>query len=276
MKELVRKTVRVLAVLVIIAASCYLAVEWKGNHDNRMLYENMKKEPESQAADGEEADRKPGRNFDLEALMERNPDCIGEVEIPGTDIVYPVVFTSREDGLYYLKRNFDREADARGSIFMDFRCDPEKPSTNLILYGHRMRNGQMFGQLREYRSEEFLKNHPVIYYTDLQGTRTYRIFAVVLSDDPSQMDLTARKYQYEFTDADSQEEIREFCSFMKKRSLHPAGEAAEKALEKTTEISMEKHVEGGAEFLTLRTCDYAMYNGRLSVVAVRVDEEEQP
>lgn len=259
MKELARKTVRVLAVVVIIAASCYLAVEWKGNHDNRMLYENMKKEPESQAAD-----RKPGRNFDLEALMARNPDCIGEVEIPGTDIVYPVVFTDREDGLYYLKRNFDREADARGSIFMDFRCDPDKPGTNLILYGHRMRNGQMFGQLREYRSEEFLKNHPVIYYTDLQGTRSYRIFAVVLSDDPSQMDLTARKYQYEFTDADSQEEIREFCSFMKKRSLHPAGEAAENAL------------KNGAEFLTLRTCDYAMYNGRISVVAVRTDEEEQP
>lgn len=257
MRELVRRTVRVLAVLVLAAASCYLVVEWKGNEDNRRLYEDMR----TDRGGGENRDR-PGQRYDLEALAARNPDCVGVVEIPGTAIVYPVVYTDREDGLYYLKRNFDREKDARGSIFLDFRCDPEKPSTNLILYGHRMRSGQMFGQLKEYRSEAFLRSHPLVYYTDTAGTRAYRIFAVVLSEDPSRMDMETRKYQLEFVDAEDQEDMRGFGAFMVKRSLHRPDDAAGELLAKET------------EFLTLRTCDYAVENGRISVVAVRSEKDE--
>lgn len=247
MRRFIRYLVRILAVIIIVIAARYLFLEHEANRYNESIYENLKMEPET----AKEKESASGPRYDLEALKKANPDCVGIVEIPGTDIYYPVLYSEKEDGFYYMKRNFYEEPDGRGSIFMDFRCDHKKPSTNLVLYGHRMRNDQMFAQLKGYKEKSFWEEHQLIYYTDERGTGTYRIFAAYLSKDPENMDENQKKYQLEFIDAAGEEEITAFSEAVRSWSYYNTG------------IKTEPQ----DCFLTLRTCDYAVSNGRISVVA---------
>ncbi len=239
-----------LAVIVIVIAASYLFFELKGNWYNEKIYTDLLMEPEQSQGDSA---GEPVLRYSLEELKKVNPDCVGIIEVLGTGIYYPVVISDKEDGLYYMNRNFYQEKDGRGSIFMDYRCDPEKPSTNLMFYGHRMRNNQMFAQLKQYKSKEFWKAHQIIYYTDENGTKQYQIFAAYLSGDPEGMDETQKRYQMEFIEGDLAEERNKFLSAVKSWSFYDTGVTVD--AEKTE------------EFITLRTCDYAVNNGRISVVA---------
>ena len=239
-----------LAVIVIVIAASYLFFELKGNWHNEKIYTDLLMEPEQSQGDSA---GEPVLRYSLEELKKVNPDCVGIIEVLGTGIYYPVVISDKEDGLYYMNRNFYQEKDGRGSIFMDYRCDPEKPSTNLVFYGHRMRNNQMFAQLKQYKSKEFWKAHQIIYYTDENGTKQYQIFAAYLSGDPEGMDETQKRYQMEFIESDLAEERNKFLSAVKSWSFYDTGVTVD--AEKTE------------EFITLRTCDYAVNNGRISVVA---------
>lgn len=251
-----RRIIQVLAVIVIVIAASYLFFEIKGNYDNQKLYEALMMQPDEENRNGEPA------GYNLDELMKVNPDCVGIVEVVGTGIYYPVLLSGQEDGYYYMKRNFYKEPDARGSIFMDYRCDPNKPSTNLVLYGHRMRSNQMFAPLKEYKSKKFWQEHQWIHYTDINGTRKYRIFTAYLMRDPSELNEQQKKYQLDFINAKDNQEIKEFISVSKSWSYY------------NTDVK----AEGADQFITLKTCDYAVNNGRIVVVGVMEDgskEEEK-
>ena len=111
-----------LAVIVIVIAASYLFFELRGNWYNEKIYTDLLMEPEQSE---EEAAGEPVLRYSLEELKKVNPDCVGIIEVPGTGIYYPVVLSDKEDGFYYMNRNFYQEKDGRGSIFMDYRCDPE-------------------------------------------------------------------------------------------------------------------------------------------------------
>lgn len=248
--EKIRKLIQLLAVAVIIAAAAYLLREFLGDFKNQKLYDELKTE--------EMSSEYPGKRYSpIWELQKQNPDCIGIVEIPDTAIYYPVLYSKEEDGYFYVNRNFHKEPEGRGSIFMDHRCDYEKPSANLILYGHRMRNGQMFADLKRYKDKKYWQEHPYVYYTNERGTGAYRIFAVYLSYDPEVMDEYQNKYQMNFLDG-TDEEKAEFVKAVKSWSFYNTGLTP----------------EADSEFITLRTCDYAVDNGRISVVGYLESFEE--
>ena len=83
-------------------------------------------------------------NFDV--LRDINPDCVGWIEIPGTNISYPIV--QGRDNDHYLRLNFEGKYSVGGVIFLDHRCDSDFDRTNTIIYGHNMRDGSMFGSLK--------------------------------------------------------------------------------------------------------------------------------
>ena len=248
---MMRKAIRILSVLLILGAIGYITFFVKGEYENSRLYDSLKTQPVKAAA---RPDREEFR-YDLAHLKELNPDCVGIVEIPGTIIYYPVVFSAKEDGLYYLRRDFYGKRQSRGSIFMDYRCDPAKPSTNLILYGHRMRSGQMFARLMDYKSKDFWKEHRIVRWTDDSGTWEYEIFAVYLAADPSVLDEAARHYQLNFIDGESESDVLAFGQAVKTWSYYDTSIA----------------VKETDQFLTLKTCDYAVENGRMVVVARRCE-----
>ena len=73
-------------------------------------------------------------------------NCVAWVEIPNTDIDYPVM-QKKNDPEYYLHKNYKGEYSYSGTPFLDSKCSIGK-SQNLIIYGHNMKNGAMFGRLK--------------------------------------------------------------------------------------------------------------------------------
>ena len=99
---------------------------------------------------------------------EKNEDYVAYLYIPDTEIEYPVV---QRNNSYYLNHNFYGEKNAHGTIFLDENCSTEDPV--LLLHGHHMKDGTMFGSLKQYRDKEFRQAHTEILLDMGEGFDTY-------------------------------------------------------------------------------------------------------
>ena len=200
------------------------------------------------SGDGDEQEKKVSDEFT--GLLEVNPDIIGWLKIPGTVIDYPVVKTSDED--YYLHHDFYGQKSIYGTLFVKDIADVETPGTNIIIYGHHMRNNTMFGSLDAYESEDYLSSHEIIEFNTLYEKRRYQVLSVfrseVLPEDSGEF-----RY-YDFYQADSKEDFDHYYSNIKELSEYDTGISA----------------EYGDTFITLSTCAYHTKNGRFVVVAKRI------
>ncbi|PKQ38423.1 MAG: hypothetical protein CVT59_04175 [Actinobacteria bacterium HGW-Actinobacteria-1] len=112
-----------------------------------------------------------------------NPDVIGYLSIPGTDLHEPVVQTT--DNVNYLTHAADGDADARGAIFADYRSPryAGDSSRAMLLHGHNMRDGSMFGILASYGDADFWAAHPFIQYVDAAGNGgTWLVYSARVAD----------------------------------------------------------------------------------------------
>ncbi|MCL2548508.1 MAG: class B sortase [Symbiobacteriaceae bacterium] len=87
-----------------------------------------------------------------------NEDVLGWLYIPNTRIDYPLLVSG--DNSYYLHKDIYHNDASAGSIFMDYRCDPALKSFNTIMYGHNMKNGSMFTDLRAFADPWFFATNP--------------------------------------------------------------------------------------------------------------------
>ncbi|MED9903239.1 MAG: class B sortase [Lachnospiraceae bacterium] len=187
---------------------------------------------------------------EYKTLYSLNKKLIGWVKIDDTYIDYPVLQTN--DNEYYLDHNFDQQQDKNGSIFLDKDCSLLPRSTNLIIYGHHMRSGRMFGQLTKYSSEDFYKEHKLIQFDTIYEKGTYEIMYVFRSKIYNENEIVFKYYQ--FINADSETEFNSYMREMAEMSLYDTGVTA----------------EFGDELLTLSTCDYYTDYGRFVVVARKI------
>lgn len=183
-------------------------------------------------------------------LYNSNKRLIGWLKIDDTKIDYPVMQTTNNE--YFLNHNFNQQSDRNGALFLDKDCDVLEPSTNLIIYGHHMKSGNMFGTLDKYSSEEFYKEHPVIQFDSIYEKGTYEVMYVFRSKIYSEEDVVFKYYQ--FIEAGSEQEFNSNMQEMASMSLYDTGVTA----------------SYGDRLLTLSTCDYYVDDGRFVVVAKRV------
>ncbi len=200
----------------------------------------------------------------MSELYAQNEDVIGWLRIEDTVIDYPVMQTM-EDEEYYLYRDFDKRDSVEGSLILDTDStsgtgtlknnyeDGTAPSTNLIIHGHNMKNGAMFGDLDKWRSQDYEKTHNIIEYSSLYEKRKYEIVSVFLSQ-VYRVNDEVFKY-YKFFNANSEEEFNDFYNNIKEMALYDTG--------------VEAHY--GDEFITLSVCAYHVENGRLVVVGKRIE-----
>ena len=117
-----------------------------------------------------EPTERPAAERNIQALSTENADCIGWLSIDGTNISYPVMHTP-SDPQKYLRRNFYGKYSQSGVPFLDGRCDIR--STNLIIYGHNMKNGTMFSDLKRYVDRDFLNAHRTVKFETADGVQTF-------------------------------------------------------------------------------------------------------
>lgn len=180
-----------------------------------------------------------------------NEDMAAWLQIPETNIDYPVMWTPRDEN-YYLRRDFDGSGNRNGCLILDTDSCLEPLTTNLIIHGHNMKTGAMFGKLSEYEEQEYFENHrQIILYTE-ECQRNYEVIAVFRSQVYKKSDQVFKFYK--FFRADTQEEFDDFYNNIKELSLYDTGVTA----------------EFGDHFLTLSTCSYHVEQGRFVVVAKEV------
>lgn len=188
-------------------------------------------------------------------IYNKNKRLIGWLEIADINgepfISYPVMQTT--DNEYYLKHGFNQEEDVNGCIFMDCDCDAIKPSDNLILYGHHMRSGRMFGNLVKYEDYNFYQTHRIIRFDTIYEHGEYEVMFAFRTSLKNENDISF-KY-YEFIDANGPEEFNSYMNEMAEMALYDTGVTA----------------VWGDHLLTLSTCDYQEDNGRFAVVAKRIN-----
>ena len=119
------------------------------------------------------------KSRNLKPLFERNSDCIGWICIPGTNINYPVMHTPNNPQKY-LRKDFDGNYSQSGVPFLDARCDSE--SGTAIIYGHNMKNGTQFSDLKKYLNADFRSSHSVIEFETKNGVRLFTVISVITTD----------------------------------------------------------------------------------------------
>ncbi len=96
----------------------------------------------------------------LEETRQENPDTVGWLWVPGAGVDQPVMQTPG-DNEYYLRRGPERGIrQSGGCLFLDERCDALGQTVNRLVYGHEMKDGSMFGQLKNYRDPACFERWP--------------------------------------------------------------------------------------------------------------------
>lgn len=190
---------------------------------------------------------------EYETLYNKNKKLIGWLKIDDTIIDYPVMQTANNE--YYLDHNFNQEYDKNGSLFMDAACDVVHRNTNLIIYGHHMKSGKMFGNLNSYSSKEYCEKHSTIRFDTIYEKGLYQVMYVFRSRIYNEDEVVFKYYQ--FLDAASEKEFNSNMQEMAALSLYDTGVTA----------------AYGDELLTLSTCDSSEQDGRFVVVAKRIGTE---
>ena len=184
----------------------------------------------------------------FESLFSENSDMVGWIFIEGTGVNYPVMQTKNSPN-YYLKRNFKRAYSDLGVPYVQENCDLSA-SDNIIIYGHHIKGGKMFGSLDKFTSKSFYDKHRIIQFNTLTEQREYQIIAVFKTITYS---ASGFRY-YDFVNAEDEADFNAYVSRCKELALYDTGVTA----------------KYGDRLLTLSTCKRFAENGRLVVVAKKI------
>lgn len=200
---------------------------------------------------------------EYQELYDINSYLIGWLTIDGTVIDYPVVKTP-EDEEMYLYLDFYGNYNVNGTLIMDTDSivgvgtaeydyrDGVAPSTNLIIHGHTMKNGNMFGYLNRYATKSYGEEHNIIKFDSLYEHREYELISCFYTQVYyAYQDVF--KY-YNFFDAQTQEDFDYWYDNIKSLAMYDTGVTA----------------EFGDEFITLSCCSYQVEDGRFVVIGKRI------
>lgn len=182
-------------------------------------------------------------------LYEQNSDFAGWLKIDGLGVDYPVMQTSVANANFYLERNFDKQGSGRGSLYAKEECDLLKPSDNITIFGHNMKDGSMFGTLSAYADKAKWEENSLIFFDTPYEYHVYKIFAVFKTTA-----VEGEGFRYHMVVDTNEQEFNDFISTCKKLAFYDTG---------ITPVY-------GDKIICLSTCEYTLENGRLVVAAVRI------
>ena len=187
-------------------------------------------------------------------LIDHNPDTVGFLRIRGL-LELPVV-QRENDNQYYLERNFDGEKSSAGTLFLDCVNSLSPEDDCLIVYGHNMKNGTMFGNLSRYADPSYMKVYPIVHFDTIYEDRLYAPFAAfTASMEPSDKNYFNIR-QFLFDEA-------EFDAFTLRMKLFDGSDNP-------------VDVRYGDRLLLLVTCEYTHKDGRFILALRQLRPDETP
>lgn len=114
----------------------------------------------------------------FEKLKEINNDTVGWLTVNNTKIDYPVVQSTDND--YYLYRDYYKNKNRHGWIYMDYRNNIEDLSDNTIIFGHNLANQKMFGTLRYVTNPSWYKksSNQIITFNTTKANMKWQIISI--------------------------------------------------------------------------------------------------
>ena len=272
--EKIRKVVFLASITAICICSYIIIDYYVDNNHTQGVYENIMSDysavENSQPSSDADTDNQHWSLLSgAEKLLSINNDVVGVINIPGTDINYPVL--QGKDNTEYLNKNINGEEARAGAIFLDYRNNFDRVvngklaaenSGNLIIYGHEMATGKMFGQLKNYKDYySFYGEHPIIELNSNYHEYKYKIFAFFIVDCDDKTDTYFDYWnRLNFSDEKS---FYDFVNEAKRRTLR----------------LNDVDVKYGDPLITLSTCNGIFgqdSGGRFVVLARRVRDGEDP
>lgn len=247
--------------LVVIAYTGYHLFSTMKEYDDGVeeyedLREYVKKADKDKKQEGRNLDKCPIK-VDFDALLKQNPDTVGWIYIEDSGINYPIVQNSEKGNDYYLHRTFNGENNFSGAIFLDMYCEPDFSSDNTIIYGHNLKNGEMFGHLKQmydtnYNEKADYKKYPVVWILTPDTIFEYEVFA-------GKEISVAKNKDYYTVEFGSIDDFTRFLLKSKKESL----------------FKTDVNVETEEPIITLSTCTSDSEDGRFVVQAIKIQEIDQ-
>ena len=134
--------------------------------------------------------------IDFAAMQKRNPDVYAWIEVPGTNVNYPIL-QHATDNSYYLTHTIDHEKTVAAAIYTENYNSKTFDDLHTVIYGHNMKNRTMFRTLHNYEDYDFFtQNRDVIIYLPNQ-TRYYKVFAAYTYDNRHLL------FSYDWSNSDS-------------------------------------------------------------------------
>lgn len=186
-------------------------------------------------------------SVDFAALKKENSDVVAYLKVNDTNIEYAVVRGSDND--FYLKHNFNKKRNYAGWIFSDYRNKFDGVDKNIVIFGHNMSDGGMFGTLARTLEKEWQdksENRKIILITE-DRNHIYEVFSTYL--------IRTESY-YINTDFNDNAEFYEFLMTIKNRSNYNYNVA----------------LTPNDEILTLSSCD-SSGNKRVVLHAKKIGEK---
>ena len=188
-------------------------------------------------------------NNQIQQLRKINSDIKGWIKIDNTEVNNPVVQTV--DNSFYLEHDVAKNKNINGTIFIEKINDVSNAKKlqgqNIILYGHHIKDGSMFGSLEKFRDSEFFKANETIYFDIFPNSYKFQVFGVYLVNED---------FDYRNTMLGNGENINNLLDRLKDKSLQ----------------NRDVTLTPDDTILTLSTCEYDFEDARLVVMAKLVSE----
>ena len=255
-KNIISNLILVVAIVVFIYSAYMLLgiyIEYRrGDKEYNRIEEEVveiptaeEKVPEEEAS--QESTKHISLKVDFHKLQNTNKDAVGWIQFDEPKkISYPIV--QGKDNDQYLKTTFEGKKNSAGSIFMDANNSGDFTDRNTFIYGHNMKNGSMFGQLRKFKTKDYYEQNPYFYIYTPEGKEVeYQIFAVCIVED------TSRSYTRHFN---NDAEYLEYLNYIKSIARYDTG----------VEVTAESSI------VSLSTCTNVTETQRLLVHGVKISE----
>ena len=179
-------------------------------------------------------------NPTLKDLKKLNPDVKAWIQVPKTNIDYPVV--QGQDDMEYINKNVYGEFELSGAIFLSCLNKDDFSDPYNLVYGHNMKNGGMFSDVADFTNKEYFETHQKgkLYLTD--ATRKIRFFAC--------MKVTAADAKIYHPDGYRKENLKDLLDYIQANAVQ----------------YRDVNVADENSLIALSTCSEAETNGRVVLI----------